>query len=235
MKRPFRISLFIFTIGIFSTFCISSQQLLAQVKVKPSSLIKEKKDTAAWLRGVYLSVDGIGLIQKVLSDYGQYEAGMRVNIKDKYFPAFEIGYGQANHSDDVTGIHYNTQAPYGKIGIDFNILRNKHDIYKLFVGFRYAYTSFRYDISSDKPVIDPVWGTVANYGANNVNASYHWAELIFGLDAKIWGPFHLGWSARYRNKIYSDEGEVGNVWYIPGYGTKKGSKFWGTFNISIKI
>lgn len=59
----------------------------------------------------------------VFGDYGQYEAALRINLKDRYFPIVELGIGKADHNDDATDITYNTSAPYAKIGVDFNLLK----------------------------------------------------------------------------------------------------------------
>lgn len=195
----------------------------------------ERPDTTRFFRGLQVMADVVGPIQLAVSDYGQYEAALRINLKDKYFPVFELGYGTANHEDDpVTHVAYKTSAPYGKVGMDFNIMKNKHDIYRVYVGARYAFTTFRYDVAS--PVLtDPVWQDPAAIQLNNVSASYHWAELLFAVDAKIWGPLHLGWSVRYRRRLAHDDGESGNVWYVPGFGKTGNSRLGGTFNIIINL
>ena len=65
------------------------------------------------LKGMQVSVDIAGPVIKQLSDYGEYEAMLRLNLKNKYFPVFELGYGMAEHlNDEVTGISYETSAPY---------------------------------------------------------------------------------------------------------------------------
>ena len=46
----------------------------------------------------------------MVSDYGQYEASLRINLKDKYYPVFELGYGKADASDEATQITYKTSA-----------------------------------------------------------------------------------------------------------------------------
>jgi len=176
----------------------------------------------------------VGLAQKMVSDYGQYEAGVRVNLKDKYFPTLEVGLGEADHHDIVTLTSYKTSAPYGKIGADFNIMKNKHDIYRLYLGFRYAYTSFKFDV--DHPdIVDPVWGGKTPFHGHDIKANYHWMELLLGIDAKIWGPLHLGWSARYKRRLHYDNGELGNVWYVPGYGKQGSTRLGGTFDIIIEL
>ena len=135
----------------------------AQVK----KMIVEQPDTTPLFKGVQIMADVVGAVQLAVSDYGQYEAGVRVNLKDKYFPVVEIGYGKADHHNDVTQIDYKTSAPYGKIGIDFNVLKNKHDIYKVYAGARYAFTSFKFDVVHPD-VTDPVWGTVTPYGGKDI-------------------------------------------------------------------
>ena len=200
--------------------------------LKPQS---ERPDTTRFFRGLQVMVDAVGPIQLAVSDYGQYEAALRINFKDKYFPVFELGYGTANHEDDpVTHVAYKTSAPDGKVGMDFNIMKNKHDIYRVYIGARYAFTTFKYDVAS--PVLtDPVWKDPAAIQLNNVSASYHWAELLFAVDAKIWGPLHLGWSVRYRRRLAHNDGESGNVWYVPGFGKTGNSRLGGTFNIIINL
>ena len=195
----------------------------------------ERPDTTRFFRGLQVMADVVGPIQLAVSDYGQYEAALRINFKDKYFPVFELGYGTANHEDDpVTHVVYKTSAPYGKVGMDFNIMKNKHDIYRVYVGARYAFTSFKYDVAS--PVLtDPVWKDPAEIELNNIPASCHWAELVFAVDAKIWGPLHLGWSVRYRRRLAHNDGESGNVWYVPGFGKTGNSRLGGTFNIIINL
>jgi hypothetical protein len=196
--------------------------------------LKQIDDSIPLYRGIQIKADMVGLAQKMVSDYGQYEAGVRVNLKDKYFPTLEVGLGEADHHDIVTLTSYKSSAPYGKIGADFNIMKNKHDIYRLYLGFRYAYTSFKFDV--DHPdIVDPVWGGKTPFHGHDIKANYHWMELLLGIDAKIWGPLHLGWSARYKRRLHYDNGELGNVWYVPGYGKQGSTRLGGTFDIIIEL
>lgn len=193
-----------------------------------------KNDSVPLFKGFAVSVDLVGPIMMLVGDYGQYEAALRINLKDRYFPIVELGIGKGEHDDDVTSISYKTSAPYAKIGLDFNLLKNKHDIYRLFAGVRYAITSFKYDLSHPG-MTDPVWGDLAPYGADGVKCSYQWFEAVIGVDAKMWGPVHLGWSLRYRGRLSYDDGDLGNSWYVPGYGKSGGSNIGGTFNVTVDI
>ena len=209
--------------------------LLAAMPVDAQKLFKLEKDTIPLMRGFQVSFDLAGAAQLMLSDYGQYEGALRLNIHDQWFPIVELGYGKANHVDDeVTGLSYKTAAPYFRVGVDFNLLNKKHQANRLFAGFRYAHTSYKVDVWRHG-LQDPVWKAPAFYEVHDVACYQHWAEIVFGLDAQIWGPAHLGWSVRYRQRLSHGEGDLGNSWYVPGYGTQDTSKLGATFNVIIDI
>ena len=218
-----------------SALLISLPLLLIPIRANAQKIvIQAENDSVPLFRGIAVGADLFGAIQRQVSDYGQYEANLRVNLKDKYFPVFELGIGDANHHDDaVTGISVKTRAPYGRVGCDFNVLRDKHGDYRAYVGFRYAYSSFDFKLSHPG-VEDPIWGGVAEYGTDETCSS-HWIEGVFAVDAKVLGPLRLGWSVRYRRRIVAPDCSVGDVWYIPGFGRSKKTCIGGTFNIALEI
>ena len=180
-------------------------------------------------------MDAVALIKKQLSDYGEYEAALRLNLKNKYFPIFELGYGMAEHlNDEVTGISYETSAPYFRIGCDLNLLKNKNSENHFYGGIRYAFTTYKVDISRHD-MQDPVWGSMAGFDINGENCNQHWLELVFGIDSKIWGPLHLGWSVRYKRRIAHKDSSIGNTWYVPGYGKYGDTRLGGNFYVTIDI
>lgn len=193
-----------------------------------------QKDSVALFRGFAVSFDLAGAGMLMLSDYGQYEAALRVNLHDEWFPIVEAGLGKATHDDDVTRLYYSTSAPYFKIGIDKNMLRDKHGPNRLYLGVRYGFTSYKIDIA--RPIfVDPVWQWDTGFGLHDVACKYHWAEILIGIDAKIFGPLHLGWSVRYKQRLaHSEDGDWGKPWYVPGFGTYD-SKLGATFNVIIDI
>ena len=194
----------------------------------------ESSDSVPLFKGFAVSVDLVGPIQRLVSDYGQFEAALRVNLRDRYFPIVEAGIGNAKHDDVVTQISYKSTAPYFRLGMDYNLMKDKHDIYRIYGGGRYAFSYFNYDVTHPG-VVDPAWHIVAPYEATDVKCHYHWLELSVGVDAKIWGPFHIGWSVRYRKRLFYDSGALGNVWYVPGYGESGKSLIGGTFNVGIDL
>lgn len=191
-------------------------------------------DTIPLFRGVAVSFDMVGLAQTVFSDYGQYEVAARVNLRDRYFPVIEVGLGKADATDDATNISYSSSAPYARVGVDFNVMKNKHDDNRVYVGGRYAYSSFKYDISSPG-VTDPVWGDQVEYRSEGNKGDFHWLEFVAGIDAKIWRMFRLGWSVRYKRRITGKSADIGRPWYVPGYGREGGSRLGATFNVTFEL
>lgn len=216
-------------------FMLAVVMLLSPISVGAQGFLKYQRDSIPLFRGFAVSVDLVGLAQMQLSDYGQYEAALRLNLHDQYFPIFELGYGRASHkNDEVTRFSYDTQAPYFRIGVDVNIMKKKHTGNRVFVGFRYAYTNYKVDVNR-APFPDPVWKWPTSFNVEGEPCYQHWAELLFGIDARVWGPLHLGWSARYRIRMAHDEGSIGNTWYVPGFGTQDSSTLGATFNVAIDI
>lgn len=198
----------------------------------PEPSTEAKKE--AWFQGLELSTDVVGPAMLALGDYGTTEVALRLNIRGKYFPIVEVGYADCEKTEETTSLTYTTSAPYFRVGCDFNLLRDKHDIYRLYIGVRYAYTSYEYDLSHPG-ITDPVWGGTSEYAILGESASYSWVEALAGVQAKICGPVHLGWSLRYKSRVSSNEGSLGKSWYVPGYGESGTSGFGATFNIIIVI
>lgn len=223
------------TSAFISTLTISVLLTVATTtRAQKHYVVDNAKDSVALLQSVEVSADAIGPLMRMLGDYGHYEAALRVNLKGRYFPVFELGYGKTDHKEELTDIKYKAAAPYFKVGMDFNILRNKLDDYRLYVGARYAFTSFKYDIENTG-LEDPLWGGVVPYSALGVSGNCQWFEAVFGVQAKLVGPIHLGWSLRYRTRFSHKSGDVGEAWYIPGYGENSSSVIGGTLNFIIVI
>lgn len=194
-----------------------------------------QQDSVPMFRGFAVSFDLVGAGLMAFSDNGQYEGALRLNLHDEWFPIIEAGLGKANHNDDVTKIHYSTSAPYFKIGIDKNLLKDKHGVNRLYGGLRYAYTSYKVDIWREG-VNDPVWERKTRFGIDDAQCNYHWLEAVIGVDAKIFGPLHLGWSLRYKRRIsHHEDGNFGNTWYVPGFGIYGDTRLGGTFNVIVDI
>lgn len=50
-------------------------------------------------------------------------------------------------------------------------------------GLRYGFSKFDYD--TDAPdIIDPIWGDRLHFAYKGLSGNTHWAEVVFGLEAK---------------------------------------------------
>lgn len=227
--RP-HISTYFSRLTVSLLLLVSTSAVIAQPK-----MFRLEKDSIPFFRGFAVSFDLVGPAMIMLSDHGEYEGALRINLHDQWFPIVELGIGHANHKkDEVTGLTYKTTAPYFRIGMDWNILKNKHQANRLYAGFRYAYTHYKADIIREK-LPDPVWQSKSDFGVKGTSCSQHWLEGVFGLDAQIVGPFHMGWTIRYKRRIAHQDGEIGNTWYVPGFGINDSDNFSANFNIIFDI
>lgn len=210
--------------------CTLSAQKASKTKVED---LTEKE--APVFGGVAVSADIVGVVMKVSNaDYSQMEAAARLNFKGKYFPVFELGYGESDYQGAETGNTYKTHAPYFRIGADYNFTKKWYTGNRLYLGLRYGFTSFKYDARAPG-FTDPVWNTEAPFAFKGLHANSHWGEVVFGIETRIWSIFHLGWNIRYKMRM--SHSENGNLlpWYVPGFGKFGSSAIGGTFNIIFDI
>ena len=206
----------------------------ATVAQAQGKLFSLQKDSVPLFRGFAVSVDIAGPLVKAMSDYGEMEGALRINLHDQYFPIVEIGYGEADHDDEVTQISYSTKAPYFRVGCDLNLLKNKHTPNRIYGGLRYAFTSYKVDMARPE-VSDPIWGSQTSFEIVGESCNQHWAEVVIGLDAKIFGPLHLGWNVRYKRRLARKDCSAGKTWYVPGYGKWGDTRLGANFNVIIDI
>lgn len=180
--------------------------------------------------GVSVGFDLCGAVMAVATPYGQYEGMARVNMRGKYFPTAEIGMGVSDHTNDNTQLHYKVAAPYFKVGIDYNFAKNPRSGNRIYAGLRYAFSTYKYDV--DGPALkDDAYGTEQPFAFHGLRGTNHWAEALFGLEARVWGILHLGWSIRYRLRLSNKESAIGSAWYVPGYGKNDSHALGGTFHL----
>ena len=93
---------------------------------KRKTATTEEKATVPLYQGTYVGLDVFGLGSKIFgSDFTSAEVSVEVNLKNRFIPIIEIGYGHTDTTDDETNIHYKASAPYFRIGMNYNILFKK--------------------------------------------------------------------------------------------------------------
>lgn len=181
--------------------------------------------------GLSVSTDLAGMLLASARGVGNYEAALRFNFKNTYFPLVELGLGVCDQTGDATQLHYKVHAPYGRIGLDYNVKKDKMSLNRVFVGVRYGFSRFNYDLVG-ADVVDPLWNTSYPFSYTSQSGSAHWGEAVFGLETSLWKFVHFGWSVRYRLRIAEHQAAAGRAWYVPGLGRNiGGSNFAGTFQL----
>ena len=165
---------------LFSLFFLPFTRTFAQENEVQKKAEEELTDKPAPVfAGVAVSADLVGIYMKLANhNYVPLEVSARLNFKEKYFPVFELGYGESDYQHEETNNTYRTKAPYFRIGMDYNFKKNWRSGSRLFAGVRYAFTSFNYDIASPG-FSDPVWNQEYNFNFKGLHANSHWGELIF--------------------------------------------------------
>jgi hypothetical protein len=248
------ISLLIFlipTISVAQHRSYSSREEAARRQSVSTKKEKEQKPRimAPLFNGLYLGADIYGIGSSIVgSDFLSSEIQAGVNLKNRYMPTVEIGYGKTDTWNE-NGIHYKTNAPYARVGFDYNMRWKKVDYEDwLFVGLRYGYSSFKYDVESAS-IIDPVYGGMVGnptmddtvwkgsvpFHKTGMKGSMSWYELVFGIRSKIYKNFMMGLSLRFRYKMSATMDQSAHPWYVPGYG-KYDSKSTGlTYSLIYKF
>ena len=209
---------------IIALLTLSSPAMPIRAQVTENKpLTKEEWKATPLYQGTMVGIDAAGMASKILgSDITSAEAMVQVNLKNRFFPVAEIGFGSIDTTNDETDIHYKASAPYFRIGMDYNVLYQKPYLPGYFtVGLRYGFTSFEYDVAAP-PLTDPNWGhTSVPVTYEGVKTNVGWAELAVGLKANVFKGFYMGFSVRYRARLSMTEHENSEPYYTPGFGKGK--------------
>ena len=109
--------------------------------------------------------------------FSQMEIGGRVTIIEKIFPIFELGLASSHREGNSKDNTFSTPtSPYFRVGFDVN-LNKKRKSNRFMLGFRYGYTSFKYDFTGPDQT-DPVWGTAVPLNMTGIPASAMWGEGV---------------------------------------------------------
>lgn len=196
----------------------------------PDALELEKKKLPLF-QGFTVSFDVLGLAFYTFSDYGTFEGALRLSLKNTWLPIVELGYGLCERNDYNTKIHYKVNAPFIRLGCDWNFLRNKFQDNRMFVGARWGFSTFKYDMSGPAQT-DPVYGGTESFDFSGTSCTSHWLEIVFGCQVKIVANFHMGWSIRLKYHLSSTKNDSAKPYYIPGYGTTVSGNTWsGSYNL----
>jgi hypothetical protein len=227
---------------LLTATCVSVSAQNVEIAVPP--LVEEAKQPL--LNGLDIGVDLYGIGSKLLGgDFLSAEVNLEANLKNRFFPIVEIGYGRTDAYAEQ-GIHYKGSAPYARVGMNYNFQYKKDNkVGYWFLGVRYGISAPSYDVStppvedpiwnsalSNPNLEDPIWGGNIPYDYPGQSASVSWYELLGGVRVRITEHICMGWTLRMKWRLGASVSEYGDPWFVPGYGTYKSSQTGITYTIS---
>lgn len=216
-------SIYVYIISLLLCFIVNP--LEAQEKKQIADITK-----TLWLNGFTVQADVSSLLTSLLVKGETYsgEGGVQIDIKHKFYPIVELGFGGANKLT-AANIDFNTYGLYGRLGVDYNLIKPKEDskpTNNLFlVGLRMGMSNFSYNISN-LIITDDYWGGTEILNYSDKPATKVWFEIVAGVRVEVVKNIYMGWTIRNKHLLNTDkEGQVSS-WYIPGFGRNAASG-WG--------
>lgn len=179
--------------------------------------------------GIRVGTDALALVKSDLQDnFKGWEVSGDVDFY-RYYLTFDYGTWQRTYSADSAD--YDNDGTYWRVGADVNFLMKDLEKNMFFVGARYARANFNEEMTIiDR---DDIWGDFnGTYKNENVNA--RWLELTTGIRVKIWKFIWMGYTARFKFGLKTDQGGVMLPHDIPGYGRTNKETTWG-FNYLVLV
>ena len=232
MKKK-SISTYIIALLVLSSLLICPTRLSAQ----SLRTLNQETEKQPLFQGIMVGVDVYGFLNQVLgSDTRSTEASIEANLMNRFFPVMEFGYGSMDTTDEETDIHYQTSAPFFRLGLNYNVFYKKPELPGyLTVGLRYGFSSFEYDVQAPN-LTDPNWNhTQIPVDYTGIKSKVGWLEAVVGLRANVYKDFYLGLNARYRSRLSMTKNENSEPYYSPGYGLGKSTSIGITYSIIYKL
>jgi hypothetical protein len=167
---------------------------------------------------VSLGVDLSRFIVPIIdsSRYG-WELSADYELLNDMFVNLEIG--AQNTQFRAPQYHYFSKGAYTRLGIDYNFMKHidERSTDQLLVGIRYGFTTFFHQ-ADNITLYDNIWGDMPNLKTDRNWLTANWLEATTGMRAHLFNNFYLGWSVRFRVRLWLQEDEIMEPYYIPGFG-----------------
>lgn len=162
---------------------------------------------------------GDAVMMAVGDRFGSFDIHADVSLHNWFFPVVEAGIGFANATPEKNNFTYRVSPSfYAKVGLDYNFLYKSDPSYRIFLGLRAGFSSFRYRVE-DISISDDYWGeTQPGMKVGPLSSTAWWGEALAGIRVRIVGGFSLGWTLRYKYPFSVASRQESRPWFIPGYG-----------------
>ena len=199
-------------------------------------VVEEEPDTTPIWQGMNVKLDlgnTIYTLATTRAKRQQYEIALNCNLKNKFYPTLELGYGLSQ--DIAGGGNYDGQGGFMKLGVDLNPLRKgRNKYYALLAGIRIGLGLQQFSLT-DVTLNDGYWepgGVVMDF--TSTFRADCWGEICFGLQIQVVGPLTMGWYGRIHFLFTGKTGDH-QPYYIPGYGGVDAGNFSFNYYIGYRI
>jgi hypothetical protein len=204
-----------------------------------SAYSQEKTEKLPLYCGVRVELDLLSpLMNSIGASKGYYYQGaVAVNLQQKYFPTLEMGFGGVRKKVSVSDQTFSGNGFFARVGMDYAMLKSPNKFadktpnYNMFlIGARIGFSPFSYDLTN-VPTVDDYWGgnTITNY--NNQVTTRVWYEILAGMRVEVIRNIFMGWNVRTKGLFGNNPKGKVYPYYIPGFGTFKGSHW--EFNYTV--
>lgn len=203
----------------------------ASVKALMDEMAGEPK--APLFGGIYLSADVFGFVLPTFVKDAFYnnEVALSVDLRHRFYPTAEVGYGHCHTVGDLYGIRYATAAPYFRVGMDYNMQYKTGRPSYIYLGARVGYSRSAYEVEAPA-LTDAVTGAPYDFHLTDMPCRALWMEALVGIRAQIWSDFYMGWCVRYKRPLRSNTSANGNPWFMPGFGVHGSETVGATYNLT---
>ena len=171
------------------------------------------------MEGIRIGIDlSKPLFPVIYKDYRiGFEATADMHLKGNLFATAEAGWLYVNLKREK--FHYWENGMYGKIGVDYNLLKSKipfsNDI--VYGGARYAMSVFSHQ--ADKVTVPGhFWPDATGYSIPKNTMHAHWLEILFGLKGELLKNLYAGMTFRFKFMIVKPKDSYSTPYQIPGFG-----------------
>ncbi len=198
-----------------------------------------KKDSIPPKTDRYGLIVGVELNKIIRSLYDSDYKGIGFvgdyRLTKKFYIA--AGLGNENVTKDDALLNFTTKGSYVKLGFDYNTYENWLDMENLItVGMRYGFSTFSqqlnsYEVYNPNPYFNQLSSTESGQLYKGLTAS--WAEVVAGLNVKVFNNIYVGFSLQLNILITNVEpNDFANL-YIPGFNRTYDGNFGAGFNYTV--
>lgn len=181
--------------------------------------------------GIRIGTDVISPIRTLTDDkFSGFEFNADIDFY-RYFLAIEAGRWERDLQTDME--KYTNHGNYFRVGVDVNFLLKDPEKNMFFFGARYGHGKFSENLTITS--VDDAWGSSTDSYVNT-DVKANWTELTTGIKVRMFKLFWMGYTARYKFWLNTNEPRGFIPFDVPGYGKTYNGSTWGfNYYIMFKI